>query len=196
MTFLRCSLLFFVNLLAGCIVLEDPGRRDAGAADPDSGVEADGSVVGPARCDGDPLAGAVECSGDQLCVAGRCEDALPRRYEIAIFGATLFERTFEPWDDDGTSPDVRVELWVDGHLEARSEVGVDRTAVSFDPPIAREVTLGLASAIRIDVLEDDASWGDLAFRCEVDPVNAAALRNGQVGCSSSIGSLIATIGPR
>jgi hypothetical protein len=186
-----------LNLLSGCLVLENPTpRRDGGASDPDSGFEADGGLVGPAPCEVDPTVGGDECSGDQLCVAGRCEDALPGRYEIAIFGATLFERSFEPWDDDGTAPDVRVELWVDGHLEARSEVGVDRTAVSFDPPIAREVTLGLASTIRIDVLENDASWGDLAFRCEVEPVHAAVLRNGQLGCSSSIGSLLATIDRR
>lgn len=171
-------------------------RRDAEPNDPDSGVEADGGALGPTLCDDDPLGGADLCTGDQLCFGGRCEDALPGRYEIAISGATLFERSFEPWDDDGTAPDVRVELWVDGHLEERSTVAIDRTSIAFDPPLAREVTLGLASAIRIDVLEDDHSWGDLAFRCELDPVHAAALRNRQLGCSSSIGSVLATIDRR
>lgn len=134
------------------------------------------------------------CSGETICIAGICEAAFPRVYQITNVVASMPTRnpnTGEEWDIGGGAPDLYV-----GDVSGTpiSAVVADEFSATFVGPF--EVQLIAGQAFRLDLWDEDVTTPDYAFGCGQNPISPSLLRSRNFGCAANGATLSATIEPK
>jgi hypothetical protein len=172
---MRGFLLGFALLLVSC-----------GSSDDDGGGGEEG---------GECFETADDCTGDTICIAGVCEAAFGRLYDVTDIQVTVPTR--DPagldWDFGGGAPDLFAQVVVGGEVFATTAVVSDAFAAVFAGPYSVQVIGG--GSLAIVVYDEDVAVSDRATACQADPLTAGLLRRRALQCSGT-SPLMFGIAPR
>ena len=136
------------------------------------------------------------CAGDTICIAGRCEAAFGRVYDIRSIAVTL--PTVDPngyyWDFGGGAPDITVSISTDGVVRAMTATVNDQFSALFAGPYA-VVPIG-GGTLMLAAYDEDVTGYEFAYACAADVITAALLRARRLSCVSDGNTLKFTIEPR
>lgn len=188
----------------------DAGLPDGGTSDGGPRIDAAGGcdvTIGAAVAQ-DTCGGATLCVctpeadpcadvGCSLCASpGACETALPRRYRVAPFSASV--PTTKPdgssWDVGGGAPDLFVWVEVDGSVVLPMTAVADDTFAAMFTGSFADVTLVSGSEIVMEVRDQDVTGSDGAFICTFE-VTPALLRGRILSCTGDLGDLLGSVVP-
>ncbi len=175
-------ILLLTLLLASCLPAgDDTIGADAGAiGQPDAAL----------AC----VAAPDSCTGVDICIAGTCQAALPRTYQLTNMFVTVPEtnpNTGGDWDIGGGAPDL---FLTNAAGTVLTPVADDTFATNFRGPF--DVALGVGGTLELQVWDLDAAANDYVIGCVANPITAAELRTGEFGCTSMGMSLQGSIGPK
>jgi hypothetical protein len=139
---------------------------------------------------------ADECPGESICIAGRCEAAFGRIYDIRSIVVTLptLDPNGEYWDFGGGAPDINVSILTNGVLRVMTGTVSDTFSAVFPGPYPVLPVGG--GSLRLDVYDEDVTTFDFAYGCLASPLTAEMLRKRRLSCVSGGNSLNLTIEPR
>ena len=188
--------LTFIIITAGCgaddpvdavdAAVKRPERPDA-AATPDAAIAIDATVC---------TATNDTCTGETICIAGACEAAFGRYYDIRDLAVTV--PTLDPnglyWDFAGGAPDLFVTIATSGVVRAATPTIDDRFSSTFSGPFA-VLPVGGGSLL-LAAYDADFDAHDFAYACAADPLTAAQLRTRRLQCADGGNAMSFTIEPR
>lgn len=136
------------------------------------------------------------CSGDSICIAGSCESAFGRIYDVTNIDVSLptTDSAGEAWDVGGGAPDIFVEISVNGTIEATTTTVQDQFSAFFAG--AYQVQPVGGGELVLQAYDEDLTANDPAIACVADPLTAALLRSRLLACSASGASMEFRIEPR
>lgn len=139
---------------------------------------------------------ADTCEGDTICIAGACESAFGRLYDIKNVRVQVptTDPNGEAWDVGGGAPDLLVDVLVNGVSVSRSGAVADMFSATFPGPFSVQPVGG--GSLAVQVFDEDLTTNDLAYVCSAAPLTADLLRTRDLGCSSSAGQVTFRIDPR
>lgn len=141
------------------------------------------------------------CAGDRICVAGACELAFDRLYEIGnvVVDTPRSDAHGGDWDPSGGAPDLFVAILHNGSRIGVSFTSRDTFSATFSGPFP-PIFLPEGNSIAIEVWDEDASEDGGAdtrmFTCEAPTIDAAMLRQRVFRCEDGGFSVRAEINPR
>ncbi len=191
---LDLGLVLTISLL-GCAG-DDAGREAPDAGTDDAGEDIDASVDAPAP-DAEVIppctAAADTCSGDSICIAGACEAAFGRIYDVRSIDVTVpnFDPDGAAWDTVGGAPDLYVAIGVNGTLVTVTATLDNHYAASFAGPYPVQLLGG--GSLSFDVYDEDVASSELAFICEARPLTAALLRKRTAACTLASGAALSFV---
>ncbi len=136
------------------------------------------------------------CSGDTVCMADTCTAAFPHAYEITNLSVTApnLKSDGMPWDTDGDgTPDLYVDIYVDGAVAATTDVNPNSFNATFTGPFT--VMLNASGSLDLKASDSDGATSELVDDCPVPMVTASFLRVGYALCSGAGTTLNYTIHP-
>ena len=164
--------------------------RSVTPADPvDAAVDSPVRMIdAPAPCS----ATADTCTGESICIAGACEAAFGRLYDIRTVPTT--DPNGYEWDVGGGAPDLFVAIGVNGVLVATTSTVNDQFSATFAGSYTVQ-PIGAGSLVLV-AYDEDIAFNDFAYRCAADPLTAQQLRTRHLACASGGSMLSFTIEPR
>jgi hypothetical protein len=139
---------------------------------------------------------ADTCAGESICIAGACEDAFNRIYEITDVEVAVptTDPNGEEWDVGGGAPDLLLEVSMNGSVVASAPAIADSFSATFPGPFTAQVVAG--SALVLVAYDEDLTVNDYAYACQVSPLTADLLRLRLLTCTTGGSSLSFAIAPR
>ena len=150
----------------------------AGCGGGDDGVNPDGS-------NGGCSAETDTCTGDSICIAGRCEAAFGRLYDITNVQVQLptTDSSGAAWDIGGGAPDIFVAFVINGTSTVRTPTTQDQFSTSYAGPFTVQPIGG--GSFEAQVFDEDVTVDDLAFICMATPLTADLLRGRLITCNTT-----------
>ena len=178
--------------LVGCSTDSEAPAVDAGTRRPD----ADRTDAPAADAPGPCAAQADTCTGETICIAGSCEPAFGRFYDIGALSVSL--PATDPngyyWDFAGGAPDIFVRIHVNGALRATTTGVTDQFTAMFAGPYPVQPIGG--GWLELVAYDEDVTTSELAFTCTANPLTAAQLRSRKLACAAGGSTMSFTIEPR
>lgn len=139
---------------------------------------------------------ADTCAGESICVAGICEDAFDRIYEITDVEVAVptTDPNGDAWDIGGGAPDLLLEISVDGSVIASAPAVQDSFTASYPGPFTAQLIAG--STLLVATYDEDVTVNDPAYGCQAAPITADLLRGRVLACTGGGSSLSFKIDPR
>jgi hypothetical protein len=146
---------------------------------------------------GSPCSAAADtCTGDSICIAGACEAAFGRLYDVRALSVTLptTDPAGDSWDFGGGAPDIFVTISVDDVMMATTPTIDDQFSATFAGPFPIQ-PIGGASLLLV-AYDEDITTNTVAYSCKASPLTAEQLRARHLACASGGRTMSFMIEPR
>lgn len=136
------------------------------------------------------------CAGDNVCLGNACAPAFPHDYVITNLSVTAptLKPDGTPWDPDADgSPDLFVDISVNGTIVATTDVLMNSYNATFAGPYTVSLTTG--AALDLASSDSDGTTSEPVYDCPIPTVTASILRVRYVLCSGPGVTINYTIDP-
>jgi hypothetical protein len=131
------------------------------------------------------------CTGADVCVDGTCVPAFPGSYYLFVTGAALEPNdpvTGTSWDPLGGAPDTVADIYVnDEYIYSTYEVADTLNPVWNE--LVGPLQLRAGDSLGVYVFDLDLDEEDYVGGCLYEPLTAADVRAGLLGCGGEFGFL-------